>query len=276
MSRHVHRSRSIRRHSQILATHKAEVMTITGIVGFIASIAVTAVQAPKARDALDELEAEIAYDCEHEHIQPPTVPKKLWMQTKRIAPIAAPTVLLATFSTACIIGGQKSNAKQIASLTTAYELSEKARRDYIARVKERVGDKRESEIRDSFYEEQAKEHMPTGPEDRHIASTGEGDKLFFDQGTGRFFRSSVRWLDHCRHAISNNIFSYDYASANELADLIGLEPTSYGNMLGFNVNDLDPQTHLIDMRWSRCYMSPWGEPYAVLEYNVHERFKEIH
>ena len=249
-------------------------MTIAGITGFLTTIVVTAIQAPKARDALDELDAEIAYDCEHEHIEPPSKPEKLWMQTKRVAPIMAPTVILATFSTVCVAGGYRANSKEIASLTAAYELSEKARRDYMDKVKSRLGEKKESEIRDSYYEQKANDHMPDGPEDRHIACTGEGDKLFFDEGTGRWFRADVRWLDHCRHEISHEIFTNDNASANELAYLIGLEPTTFGNVLGWDTDDLDPVNHLVDMRWNRCYMSPWGEPYAVLEYNVHERFRD--
>ena len=272
MSRRI-RSRSLRRHGRVLAPHRAEILTAVGITGFLSAIAVTAIQAPKARDALDELEADIAYECEHEHIEPPSKAEKLWMQTKRLAPIMAPTVVLATFSTVCIVGGHKSSTKQIASLTAAYELSEKARRDYIASVKEHIGEKKESEIQDSFCEKQAMEDIPNGPDDRCIICTGEGDYLFRDNGTKQWFRASPRWLEHCRNQISHIIFTYDDASANELAEIIGIETTDFGNLLGFDTEDLDKQTRLIDMRWNRCYMSPWGEPYAVVEYSVHERFR---
>lgn len=273
MSRRIRNSRSLRRHGQVLAKNKAKALTVTGVVGFLATIAVTAIQAPKARDALDELEADIAYDCEHEHIEPPSGPEKLWMQTKRVAPIMAPTVIMATFSTICIAGGQRQNAKEITSLVAAYELKQRALENLKESAKESLGEKKGSRVIDSYYEKQAKESMPDGPEDRHITNTGEGDDLFFDEGTGRWFRADVRWLDHCRHQISNDIFVNDSASANEWAYMVGLESTTFGSVLGWDTEDLDPVNHLIDMRWNRCYMSPWGEPYAVVEYNVHERFR---
>lgn len=273
MSRRIRNGRSLRRHGRVLAEHKAGIMEAAGVIGFLSAIVVTAIQAPKARDALDELEAEIAYECEHEHMEPPDTAEKLWRQTKKVAPIMAPTVVLATFSTLCVIGGHRSSSKDLASMTAAYKLSEKTRKDYMASVKERIGEKKESEIRDSYHEKQAINDMPEGPNDRCIICTGEGDYLFRDNGTKQWFRASPRWLEHCRTQISHLIFTYDNASANELAEIIGIEPTDFGNLLGFDTDDLDPHSRLIDMRWNRCYMSPWGEPYAVVEYNVHERFR---
>lgn len=274
MSRRIRSSRSLRRHGRILAQNKSKVATVVGVTGFLVSIVVTAIQAPKARDALDELDAEIAYDCEHEHIEPPSAPEKLWMQTKRVVPIMAPTVVLAVFSTACIAGGHKSLSNELAASVAAYEMKDRALKSYVANVKETLGEKKESEIRDSYYEKEALKDIPEGPDDRCIICTGEGDYLYRDNGTKQWFRASPRWLDHCRHEISKSIFTYDSASANELADIIGIEPTEFGNLLGFDTDDLDSATHLIDMRWNRCYMSPWGEPYAVVEYSVHERFRD--
>ncbi len=265
--------RSSRRHTGTLKKHKAGILTAAGIIGFLTTTVVAVIQAPKARDALDELDADIAYDCEHYHEEPPEGIEKLWMQTKVVTPIMAPVVVGAVFSSACIIGAQCHNHRQIASLGAAYELSEKARRDYIERVKEKIGEKEESKIRDEYYKELSKETMPESSDDRTIIQTGEGDKLFFDSGTGRYFRASTRWLEHCRVEISHEVYAYDYASANELADIIGLSCTTFGNELGFDTEDLDHSTHLIDMRWDRCYMSDWGEPYAVLEYTVHPRYR---
>ena len=276
MSQSARLARSIRKHGgSAIKGNKSAILTALGITGFIGAIITTAIRSEDAIEALDELDAEIAYDCEHEHIEPPSKLEKTWMQTKKLAPIYAPTIILATFSTACIIGSYRNSRKDILSLSAAYELSEKARRDYMARVKEKIGEKEESKIRDSYYEQLSKESMPESSDDRTIIQTGEGDKLFYDEGTGRFFRASTRWLDHCRNAISHEVFAHDYASANEFADIIGLPCTTYGNCLGFNSNDLDSYTHLLDISWNRCYMSDWGEPYAVLEYTVHERYQYL-
>lgn len=275
MSRQTRTSRSLRRHGKDLVKKRSGFLIGTGVASLLGAVGLTFIKARDIVDALDEVDADIKYDCEHEHIEPPSRGEKLWMQTKKLAPIMGPPVAMATFGTVCIVAGHKIDSKEIVSLSALYQTSEKARRDYMDSVKKHLGEKKEAEIRDDYYQKRAEEKMPDGPDDRNIIHTGEGDNLFFDEGTGRFFRASTQWLDHCRHAISNEVFANDYASANELASLIGLEPTTYGNKLGFNSDDLDPSTHLIDMRWNRCYMSPWGEPYAVLEYDVNERFREL-
>jgi hypothetical protein len=137
-----------------------------------------------------------------------------------------------------------------------------------------MGEKAEQELKEAFYEEKSKQDMPEGPKDPNIISSGRGDQLFYDTGTGRFFRASVLWLEKCQQEISHRIFTDDYASANELADMLGLPCTTYGNLLGWNTKDLDSSTKLIDMAWTHCSMSDWGEPYGILEYDIHERFKD--
>lgn len=263
----------MKRTGEFVSDNSTTILTYTGLALFGVSLYETGKHTQEAKDKLQELDKDIEYSCKYDHAPVPTKPQKLWMQTKAVAPIMAPTIISATVGTACIISAQRANTKKVAALTTAYELSEQYRRDYAKKVKEKFGEKAESEVQDEYYREQSEKTMPEGPKDTSIISTGKGDQLFYDSGTGRFFRASVSWLEKCRVDISQIIFANDYASANELADLIGLPSTTYGNLLGWNVDDLDGHEKLIFMRWDRCYMTEWGETYAVVEYPVHEHYK---
>ena len=194
-------------------------------------------------------------------------------KVKKLIPVAAPTVISFAIGTGCIISGHKQDLKQIAIVTSAFEASQFKQRELTEYIRKHMGEKAERELKEAFHEEKSKEAMPEGPKDPNIVSSGHGDSLFYDSGTGRFFRADVAWLERCRLEISHRIFTDEYASANELADLLNLPCTVFGNLLGWNTSDLDSSTKEIDMRWTYCSMSDWGEPYGILEYDVHERFK---
>lgn len=257
-----------------ISNNSTTILTVTGLALFGVSIIETGRHTQEAKDKLAALDKDIEYECKYEGAQAPTKPQKLLRQFKVVAPIMAPTVVSATLGTVCIVQAQRANTKKVAALTTAYELSEQYRRDYARKVKEKIGEKAESEIKDEYYREQSQKVMPEGSQDSCIIHTGHGDQLFFDSGSNTFFRASVQWLEKCRVDISQLIFANDYASVNELYDFIGLNCCSLGNLAGWNSkDDLFGRERLIDMRWNRCYMTEWGETYAVLEYTPHDRFE---
>lgn len=263
-----------KRAGNYIQDNSSTILVVLGLAGFGVAIYETAKNAPKAKEKLEELDVEIAIDCQDNHAPVPTKSQKLVRQAKVVSPIMAPTVILATFSSACIICAHKSNTKRVAALTTAYELSETARREYIARVKEKIGEKAELDIRDDYWREESQKHLPSDKNDNVIICTGHGDQLYYDEGSGRFFRASPQWLEKCKVEISHKIFCEDYASVNELYYIMGLPTVALGNNTGWNSKyDLNAD-HLIQMRWDvRSYATDWGEFYGCLDYEPNIRFR---
>ena len=262
-----------KRTGKFVSGNSTTILTFTGLSLFGISLYETGKHAHEAKEKLEELDREIELECQYDHADPPTKLQKFIRQTKVVTPIMAPTIISASLGTACIIGAQRANTKKVAALTTAYELSEQYRRDYAQKVKEKFGEKAESEVKDEYYREKSQEVMPSGPKDSCIICTGHGDQLFFDTGTNTYVRASVQWLEKCRVDISQIIFANDYASVNEWRDIFGLGCCTFGNYLGWNnKEDLHGHERLIDMRWNRCYMTDWGETYAAIEYTAHDNY----
>lgn len=264
-----------RKAGEVMDSNGSQILIGIGIASFFAATVSAIVATVKAEAALDELDAEIEYECEHNDVEPPEKKEYAMRKVKKLAPIYAPTIISFGIGVACTIKAEQHNIAKIAAITSAFEVSQREKRDLTNYIRNHLGEKAGQEFKEKYAEKRSKEDMPKGPKDPAIHATGHGDQLFYDGGTGRYFRASVAWLEKCQNEISHIIFTDDYASANELAYLLGLDCTTYGNLLGWNSDDLDRSTKKIRMEWKHCSMSDWGEPYAILEYDVHERFKEL-
>ena len=257
-----------------LGKHGTAILTTVGII----SEGIAVYEMYKATETIKEKLAEVDKDielaCQYDHAEPPTKVQKLVKQTKAVAPTLAPTVLWFTFGAGCILASHKADSKKIAALTSAYELSETYRHEYISKVKEKLGDKQAKEIEDEFYQEQAEKNMPAGPRDTSICLTGKGDQLYFDEGSGRFFRASPQWLERCKVDISHEVFVNNNASVNDFYYILGIPAIELGNGAGWeSTHDLDSD-NLIDMRWDlRAGTSDWGETFGYLSYRAQTRFR---
>ena len=223
--------------------------------------------AETVKQTLAEIDKDIELSTQYDHEEPPTKTQIILRKTKELTPVVAPTAIWFTFGAGCIIAAHKADSKKIAAITTAYELSETYRRDYVAKVKEHLGEKKAKAIEDDYYQEQAQKNMPSGPKDMNICLTGHGDQLYFDEGSSRFFRASPQWLEKCKVDISHQIFVDNYASVNDFYYILGIPTCGLGNLAGWeSTHDLDSDD-LIDMRWdSRASTADWGETFGFLTY----------
>ncbi len=216
----------------------------------------------------------IKQDLEEVDVENNTLPQKVIKQAGAVAPDAARPLALFLLGSACIGVAHRADTKQIAALTTTYELSETARREYISKVKEKLGEKKAKEIEDDYYIQQSQKNMPSGPHDDSICLTGHGDQLYFDEGSSRFFRASPQWLEKCKVDISHEVFVNNCASVNDFYYILNIQPCGLGNLAGWeSSHDLDGD-NLIDMRWdARASTSDWGETYGFLTYRPKSRFR---
>lgn len=247
------------------------ILTGLGITGFATAIILTAKNTEKANDAMLEVDFEIADDAEMNHTPVPPKHEIIFRKAKAVAPYYGPVLALSIASTGCILGAYKIQTDRTAAFAAAYELSESIRREYAAKVREKLGAEPEKEIRREVNHATAEKNMPSEDNDSCIICTGNGNQLFCDCGTGQFFRSSVSAIQEARMNISQSIFLGNLVTGNSLLYELGLPSCKFGNIVGFSEEDLEPcgELKLINMTWDTCYMTPWGESYAVVEYIIH-------
>lgn len=178
---------------------------------------------------------------------------------KTVLPCYIPTAGLELASIACLIGSAKAHKDSIAALSTAYSLSESAFKAYKEKVTETIGEKKEEAIREKISEDKIVNHPPAK---QLIINTGDGDTLFYDSVSGRYFTSNIEHIKKSVNDLNRRMIDEIYISLNELYYELKLEEVDCGNMLGWNID-----RGYISIHFS-AKLTQDQKPCVVLEYSV--------
>jgi hypothetical protein len=97
-------------------------------------------------------------------------------------------------------------------------------------VLEKVGERKEREIRDEVAKQQMRDHpIHKTP----IIITGKGDHLCFDEYSGRYFQGDIEKVRSAVNDINFQVLHDDSASLSDYWHLIGLDSTSNSDDLGW-------------------------------------------
>lgn len=227
--------------------HSPEILTGIGIAGMITT-AVMAVRAtPKALQMIDDAKEE-----KDEILTPVETVQAAWK-------CYIPAAVVGGVSIACLVGASSVNARRNAALATAYALSESTLKEYQEKVVEKLGKKKEQEVRDDI----AKDYVDRNPVSKsEVIITEKGNTLCFDKLSGRYFRSDIDKLKAAVNELNRQMRYNMYISVNELYDEIGLSHTDFGDMLGWNI-DRD----YIDLQFS-SQLAEDGTPCLVVAHRV--------
>ena len=164
-----------------------------------------------------------------------------------------PAVGTGAFAITCIIAANRIHTRRAAALASAYSLSQQFFKEYKDKVLEKIGDKKEQEVRD----EVAQERVTKTPPGEIVFVTGQ--VLCYDMRTGRYFQSDLESLRKAENDINYEINNAYYASLGDFYDLIGLAPTDECNEIGWNS----------DTKFTIDYsttMSPDGRPCIAISF----------
>lgn len=230
-----------------------EILTGIGIAGMITTTVLAVRATPKALQLIEEKKNEDWVD----ELSPLEVVKTAW---KPYVPAAVTGVA----SVACLIGASSVNAKRNAALATAYKLSETALSEYREKVIETIGEKKEKTVRDKVAEERVKKNPVSKSE---VIVTNNGTTLCFDPISARYFKSSIDKIKRAENELNKQMLHdiSGYVSLNDFYDELGLDHTSVGDELGWNVD------RLIDISFS-SQLNDNGEPSVVLDYLVAPKY----
>ncbi len=238
---------------QFANKHSPEILTGIGIAGMITTTVLAVRATPKALELLEEKKNEDWVD----ELSPLEVVKTAWRPY-------VPAAVTGVASVACLIGASSVNAKRNAALATAYKLSETALTEYREKVIETIGEKKEKTVRDKVAEERVKKNPVSKSE---VIVTNNGTTLCFDPISARYFKSSIDKIKRAENELNKQMLHdiSGYVSLNEFYDELGLDHTSVGDDLGWNVD------RLIDISFS-SQLNDNGEPSVVLDYLVAPKY----
>lgn len=238
---------------QFVSKRSPEILTGIGIAGMITTTVLAVRATPKALQLIEEKKNDDWVD----ELSPLEVVKTAW---KPYVPAAVTGVA----SVACLIGASSVNAKRNAALATAYKLSETALSEYREKVIETIGEKKEKTVRDKVAEERVKKNPVSKSE---VIVTNNGTTLCFDPISARYFKSSIDKIKRAENELNKQMLHdiSGYVSLNDFYDELGLDHTSVGDDLGWNVD------RLIDISFS-SQLNDNGEPSVVLDYLVAPKY----
>ena len=244
--------------------HSPEILAGVGVVGTVASAVIACKATLKLDDILAESKEtrdkikEVAENPRYEKEYSPEDAKKdltiNYAQTAmKIAKIYAPAVILGSASLGCLLASNDILRKRNAALSAAYMTVDKSFKEYRSRVAERFGEEVEKEIR---YNIKAMEVETTvvnedGSETTVTEQVKTMDSKLYSDYARFFDEFSPNWQPDPEYNLMFLKAQQQYANdllrakgrlfLNEVYDLLGLERSKAGQVVGWVYNPENPE-----------------------------------
>ena len=240
-----------------------------GIASFGLAVFAACVEAPKAKEAIENTKKDILDvtdefdegDIDEEEYK--AVKKDLYFDCgKKLVRYYGPIVLLAASGTFCVLNAHDIDSNKITGLTTAYQISETSRKLYQEKVIEKIGAKKELDIRDDINRDKLKSKK-FDEKSIPVLDNVKQNTLFFDPYTGRAFRSSVDMVDAAINKINADMLRNmtQVVTLNDLYDELDL-PMVKGVTKGWNADN--GTFH----RRQASGLTEDGQPCLILDFDV--------
>lgn len=219
------------------------ILTGLAVAGVISTTVMAIKATPKAEKLL--LEAKIAkmdyieYDKIAEHpeilLKDTPLPDLTALETLRIVGMTyGPTVLMGGATIGCILGANSINLKRNAALAASYALTSDTLRDYKAKTKELLGEKKEQKISDAVTGDKIK-RTPVSTD--KLVRTGRGETLCFEPWSGRYFLSDIEYIRKIINDMNVMLINQSFITMNELYYALDLPETKIGDQIGWEVEN---------------------------------------
>ena len=210
-----------------LKKNSATILTVAAAAGVIATSVLSAKAAIKASRVLAHKEEEKGEKLTFEE----TI-SAVWT-------IYIPPVVAGMSTIACVFGANILNQRQQASLASAYALIDSSYKEYKAKLKELYGEEAHNNIVDAIAAEKCDEvHISAGGLTSAYTQDIESDaepRLFYDEYSGRYFETTIEKVLLAEYHLNRNYILRGFARLNEFYEFLGLEPTDYGETVGWDI-----------------------------------------
>lgn len=182
-------------------------------------------------------------------------------KVKVAGPTYIPAALVGVSTIACIFGANAFSKHQQASLMSAYAMLDASYKEYREKVNDLYGENADTDVKNEIAKDKYKEaDIPQGGE----------LELFFDEFSGRFFRSTLADVQRAEYEINRDLTLRDWATINEFYDYLKIPHVDAGDIIGWST----PMN-------GEMYWQPWVDFSNVkmvdddgLEYYIVRMFQE--
>lgn len=248
------------------------ILLVLGIGGLLTTTVVAASATPKAqkkmlehKEKINDVKERLKEAKEPEEIKGLKKEKALLYLDagKDLGLLYGPAAVLACSSCMCLIKSHNIEHRRLTAMTTAYQISETARREYKDKVVEALGQKKEKDIRDAIAKDKVEQNPPDKQSDVYNSTQ---DTLCYDTMSGRYFRSSGDHLKKIENMLNKRLRIEHYISLNELYDELGMDHIKLGDDIGWNIERDEIEFNLSGM------LNEDDIPILVLDYFIAPRY----
>ena len=239
--------------------HGPTILTASAGVGVVMTAVYTGKATLKASRVLEELQ----YTSDHV----PTTGEKV----RAVVPRYIPPALMCAGTILCIVSAHKMHVQKQAALAAAYALADGRLKAYQEKVVEEIGPKKAERLQNEIAQDKVTNNPPNR-DGLNVIRTRNGDVLFMDSFTSRYFYSSYEAIERAKIKITNMAQTYMCVSLNDFYDALEIPPADCGNLLGWNIYDVEEKNLVptIPIITSRTCKTPTPEelPCTVIDYDV--------
>ena len=256
-------TRTFNRAGLKLKKHSPEIMVTAGVIGVVASAVMACKATTKANSIVDEMKEEMdkihkAADMVDEEIYSEEDLKKdtsiVYIQTGvKFAKLYGPSIALGALSITSILVGHNILRKRNLALAAAYTAIDTSFKAYRGRVVERFGKELDKELRYNIKAKEVEETVidkKTGEEKVvkktiDVADPNEYSDYarFFDDGCNGWSKDpefNLMFLKQQQSYANDLLKSRGHLFLNEVYDLLGIQRTKAGNIVGWIYDEKNP------------------------------------
>lgn len=209
--------------------HSPEILTGIGIAGMVTTAILAVKATPTALNLIAEAKDENDNYGDGEPLTKIEIVKVAWKPY-------IPAVVTCIVSISCLVGASSVNFRRNAALATAYKLSEAALTEYKDAVIETIGEKKEQSVKEKI----SKNRIEKNPVSNNtIYVTGNGDTLFLEPISGRYFYSDIEQVRSIINTLNEIMYSDPFGRIllSDFYDAIGLKQTDISDDIGWNIEN---------------------------------------
>lgn len=158
-------------------------------------------------------------------------------------PVYIPSLAMEAGAVASVIAGGKTFAKRNLAIGAACGMAQNALETYREKVREKLGENKETEIREEASQKRMMDNAPQRYDD--ILLSGQGDQLYFDPYSGRWFWSTDYKIHKYENFMNDLANRRGFATLNDWYDMLGLDPITFGDEFGITTDPNDRRAALM-------------------------------
>jgi hypothetical protein len=175
-----------------------------------------------------------------------------------ILPAVLPPFLLAGGSIFCIVYAQRIGARRQLVLASLYGIAQESLEKYQQKVRETIGERKESNIKEAIYQDQINKNPP--PNALIIQDTTQ--TLCLDVLSGRYFLSSIEKIKAIQNEFNRRLMTDMYITLNDLYSDLGLDGLKDGDLKGWSI-----ENGLLEFNFD-AKLTANGQPCVVVDYKI--------